>query len=95
MHIKALSRIPVHNLTCVLLQVCVIVDEEGTEAAAVTSVVMMRCAAVIAEPPKIKLDRWGLPGWHVVQYQRHRYCTHASTRRQQLISIVLPDGGGL
>jgi serine protease inhibitor len=40
-----------------LLQVCVIVDEAGTEAAAVTSVVMMRCMAVMAEPPKIVLDR--------------------------------------
>lgn len=41
----------------VLQSVCVIVDEEGTEAAAVTSVVMMRCMAVMAEPPSIKLDR--------------------------------------
>lgn len=33
-------------------------DEEGTEAAAVTSVVMMRCMAMAAEPPSIKLNRW-------------------------------------
>jgi hypothetical protein len=40
----------------------VIVDEEGTEAAAVTSVVMMRCMAMAAEPPSIKLNRWVLVG---------------------------------
>lgn len=41
----------------IVLQVCVIVDEEGTEAAAVTSVVMMRCMAVMAEPPKLVFNR--------------------------------------
>jgi hypothetical protein len=40
----------------VRLQVCVIVDEEGTEAAAVTAVVMMRATAVMAATPVI---RWG------------------------------------
>ena len=48
-----------------------IVDEEGTEAAAVTSVVMMRCLAVAAEPPKIKLDRWE-PGLWWQHQQRTR-----------------------
>lgn len=41
----------------VLQSVCVVVDEEGTEAAAVTSVVMMRCAAIIAEPVVVRFDR--------------------------------------
>lgn len=39
-------------------QVCVIVDEAGTEAAAVTSVVMMRCGLAVGPPPVvIKFDR--------------------------------------
>jgi serine protease inhibitor len=39
-------------------QVCVVVDEEGTEAAAVTAMIMMRCTAVMAAAPVvIKLDR--------------------------------------
>lgn len=46
-----------HTHGVLMLQVCVIVDEEGTEAAAVTSVVMMRSMCVMAEPPSIKLDR--------------------------------------
>jgi hypothetical protein len=36
------------------VQVCVIVDEEGTEAAAVTAVVMMRATAVMAATPLIR-----------------------------------------
>lgn len=35
-------------------QVCVIVDEEGTEAAAVTAVIMMRATAVMAATPLIR-----------------------------------------
>lgn len=41
---------------CGLLQVCVIVDEAGTEAAAVTEVMMNRCAPP-PPPPVIRLDR--------------------------------------
>ncbi|KAF8066248.1 SS4 [Scenedesmus sp. PABB004] len=37
-------------------QVCVIVDEEGTEAAAVTAVTMMRCAAFVPTPV-LRFDR--------------------------------------
>lgn len=33
------------------------VDEEGTEAAAVTAVTMMRCAAVMTQPTVVRLDR--------------------------------------
>ncbi len=37
---------------------CVIVDEAGTEAAAVTSVVMLRCSLPVGPPPVlIKFDR--------------------------------------
>lgn len=38
----------------VLQSVCVIVDEEGTEAAAVTAVIMMRATAVMAATPLIR-----------------------------------------
>lgn len=39
-------------------QVCVVVDEEGTEAAAVTVMCMVHCAAIMtAKPVVIKLDR--------------------------------------
>ncbi|WIA14035.1 hypothetical protein OEZ85_002593 [Tetradesmus obliquus] len=41
----------------VLQSVCVIVDEEGTEAAAVTAVIMMRATAVMAATPLIRFDR--------------------------------------
>jgi serpin B len=37
--------------------VVVQVDEEGTEAAAVTAVVMLRCAMVPAPPPQVVFDR--------------------------------------
>ena len=38
-------------------QVCVIVDEEGTEAAAVTAVVMLRSLTAVREPVSICFDR--------------------------------------
>lgn len=44
-------------ITDVLQSVCVIVDEEGTEAAAVTAVTMMRCAAVMLPPTVVCFDR--------------------------------------
>eukprot|EP00775_Hariotina_reticulata_P010069 gene10069-10224_t len=40
----------------ILQSVCVIVDEAGTEAAVVTAVMMLRCAAPMP-PPVIRLDR--------------------------------------
>eukprot|EP00878_Enallax_costatus_P014187 GHUV01014839.1.p1 GENE.GHUV01014839.1~~GHUV01014839.1.p1 ORF type:complete len:494 (+),score=97.36 GHUV01014839.1:67-1548(+) len=53
---KKLSEDPLF-ISDVLQSVCVIVDEEGTEAAAVTAVVMLRSAAVMAPPDRITYDR--------------------------------------
>eukprot|EP00882_Tetradesmus_deserticola_P009086 GHRQ01009586.1.p1 GENE.GHRQ01009586.1~~GHRQ01009586.1.p1 ORF type:complete len:499 (+),score=186.84 GHRQ01009586.1:120-1616(+) len=41
----------------VLQSACVIVDEQGTEAAAVTAVVMLRATAAMAATPLIRFDR--------------------------------------
>jgi hypothetical protein len=83
-------------------QVCVIVDEEGTEAAAVTAVVMMRCAAVMtAEPVVIKLDRCAtlcsdhtampMLGTHAAGHEhgRVRAWTHAQQLTPQARAVCL------
>jgi hypothetical protein len=67
------------------VQVCVIVDEEGTEAAAVTAVVMMRATAVMAATPVIRCASlpcaWNAQPSAVITWPRAPACVVQSALR--------------